>query len=194
MDAREPSSDRPAPTAPLPGLRLAGRPARRFIAVFALSAAVLLALYYAPSAPGSAPSRWLTGYLDGYASVAGFCLRLADRTVTVQGNDILGRHALTVAKTCDAMDVTILFVCAALAWPGPWRRRLAAAAAGAAALFVVNVVRICSLYYVGIYFPGSFGLVHLELWPMGVLAAGVLLFLVAARWMGRAEPERQAAA
>jgi len=171
----------------LPGLPLAGAPARRFVVVFVITAAALLGEYYFPHGPGAGGSSWLDAYLRAYARVVGACLHLADRAVTVNGAEIAGRYTLRIVSTCDAMDVTILFVSAVVAWPSPWRRRAAAAAIGVAALFALNVLRICSLYYVGIHFPSSFDTIHLQVWPLAVLVAAVAAFFWSSRWMSSAE-------
>ena len=124
----------------------------------------------------------LTGYLRAYAATAGAVLRWFDPSVIVHGQDIVGRYPLRIVRTCDAMDVQILFVCAVLAWPTGWRRKALVAAGGAVALFVVNVARICSLYYVGLWRPTWFDFVHLELWPAVIVIAAVVAFAAFAKW------------
>jgi exosortase/archaeosortase family protein len=174
--------------AALPGLGLAGRPARRFVIGFLASSAVLLSLYYFPYAEDGLVKRGIAGYLHAYAVISGAVLRLFERGVTVSGPDIIGRYSLRLVRTCDAMDVNILLVSAVLAWPGRWRRRLLAAAIGLACVLVVNVARICSLYYVGIFHPSSFTFVHIELWPIVMLAVAVGAFVLLVRWMQRESP------
>jgi exosortase/archaeosortase family protein len=75
------------------------------------------------------------------------------------------------------MDVTILLTSAILAWPSPWRRRIAASLASALALYVLNVVRICSLYFIGLHFPSFFEVAHLDVWPALILVLAVGAFL-----------------
>jgi exosortase/archaeosortase family protein len=169
----------------LPGLGLAGRPARRFVIGFLVSSAVLLSLYYFPYSDSGPVKRMIAGYLHLYAVVSGAVLRVFERGITVTGPDIIGRYSLRLVRTCDAMDVNILLVSAVLAWPGRWRRRLLAAAIGLACVLVVNVARICSLYYVGIFHPSSFTFVHIELWPIIMLAVAVGAFVILVRWMQR---------
>jgi len=172
----------------LAGVGLAGRAARRFVIGFLVTSGVLLALYYFPYAPGGAVERAIAGYLHAYAVVSGGVLRVFERGITVSGADIVGRYSLRLVRTCDAMDVNILLASAVLSWPGPWRRRLLAAACGVGVVLVVNVARICSLYYVGLHHPSSFAFVHIELWPIVMLAAAVGVFLALVRWMQREVP------
>jgi exosortase/archaeosortase family protein len=170
---------------PLLGIALAGRPARRFVLMFVVIAGLLLPAYYFPYSHGSSIERVFEAYLHGYAVVAGGLLRLFDRGVFVVGQDITGAFSLRLVKTCDAMDVTLLFVSAVVAWPGDRRRRLLAALAGAVLLFFVNTLRICALYLVGLHFPSSFELVHLEIAPIVLLAVAVGAFFLFSRWMAR---------
>ena len=174
--------DRAAPVDPASILGRAGRGSResvRFVAVFGVLAVTLLGLYYFPYPEGSAVRGWLDAYLRGYAAVSGSILRWFDPTLLVQGQSLTGRFSLRIVKTCDAMDVQILFVSAVAAWPGPWVRRLVVGALGAAVILVANIVRICSLYFVGLYLPDWFEFAHVELWPaiLLVLATGMFVAL-----------------
>src|SRR5579872_1426439 len=120
----------------------------RFAVVFAVVGGVLLTLYSFPYAEHGVREDWFARYLALYARLAGLVLRVFDSGVRVVGNDIVGRTSLTVAKNCDAMDVTLLFAAAVVAFPATWRRRLAGIAAGVAGITAVNVLRIASLYFV----------------------------------------------
>src|SRR5580692_2404666 len=131
-------------------LRHAGRGSResvRFVVVFGVLAVALLGFYYFPYPQGSTARSWLDAYLKGYAAISGSILKWFDPTLLVQGQSLTGRFSLRIVKTCDAMDVQILFVSAVIAWPGPWVRRLVVGALGAAVILVANIVRICSLYF-----------------------------------------------
>jgi exosortase/archaeosortase family protein len=120
---------------------------------------------------------------------------LFDPRVVVQGNVVTGRYALSIVKTCDAMEANLLFLAAVLAFPAApapvkrrWPRKLLAALAGIAAISALNVARICSLYAVGIYYPSAFELFHIEVWPLLLIGAAAALFAVAARWLSRPAP------
>jgi exosortase/archaeosortase family protein len=168
------------------------QPGRWFAVRFALLAATLLGLYYFPYPPGSAVKHWLDAYLAGYAATAGFVLRRFEPAVYVVGQDILGRYSLRIVKTCDAMDVKILLVSAIVAWPAPAVRRVAAALVAVLALFVVNVTRICTLYYVGLTWPAAFELLHLEIWPALILVVAVAAFVGYIAWTSRARRDELA--
>ncbi len=161
-----------------PGVRVAANASWRFFLVFGVTAAVLLASYYFPYRSGSTIRHVLDGYLRSYAAMAGSVLRIFEPSLVVSGQDIIGRYSIRIVKTCDGMDVNILLVSAIMAWPCAFRQRLVAAAFGLALLVVTNTARICTLYYVGVFSPGSFDFVHHELWPAAILVVAVAVFLV----------------
>ena len=141
---------------------------------------ILLGCYYFPYSETGPIRPWLDAFLQGYAASAGFVIRQFDPSVRVVDQDIIGRYSLRIVKTCDAMDVTILLTSAIVAWPGRWRDRGLGAAAAIAVLFAINVLRICSLYWIGIHFPSLFEVAHVDVWPAIVLVLSVAVFLAVA--------------
>ena len=159
--------------------------ARRYVLTFGITAGVLLAFYYFPYAPGSFVHAAIDAYLRGYTLAAGTVIHGFDATTHVQGHEILGRYSLRIVRTCDAMDVNILFVSAVSAWPAPWRRRVVAALLGMVLLFAVNVARICCLYLIGVHDPAYFDLAHHELLPAAILVVTVGAFITFTAWANR---------
>jgi exosortase/archaeosortase family protein len=83
------------------------------------------------------------------------------------------------------MEANMLFAAAVLALPAVWWRKAAALVAGLAALVAFNVVRLVSLYYVGVYLPAQFEVMHIDVWPVLMIAFTVLDFYVCTRWLDR---------
>jgi exosortase/archaeosortase family protein len=86
------------------------------------------------------------------------------------------------------MEAKILFVSAVAASPGPLSRRAAAAIGGLAVLFLTNVIRIASLYFIGVQSADAFEVAHREVWPLLLVGMAALEFLLWARWIGPASP------
>ncbi|HEY2903434.1 MAG TPA: archaeosortase/exosortase family protein [Polyangia bacterium] len=148
-------------------------------------AGALFALYAFPYQESGLSERWFQSYLQGYAHLAGRLLAVVDRQVTIDGNLIAGRYALRIVKTCDAMEANLLFLAAILAFPAPWRRKMVALVAGLIVLVLANVLRICSLYFVGVHAPGAFETVHVEIWPLLMIVVAGAQFAWWARWTRR---------
>ena len=79
---------------------------------------------------------------------------------------LFGTPALPVEATlaCSGADALALCLGAVLAYPVPWRARLAGAGGGAALILGLNTVRIGSLGRVAAS-PAWFNALHLYVWP-----------------------------
>ena len=163
---------------------MTSRPAR-FGLRFAAIAAVLFTIYAFPFELFGAKRDWLEAYLAAYARLAGGALGLVERGLVVDGTYIQGRFSMQIVRNCDAADVNILFVSALLAFPGPWKTKVPLLLGGIGALVAANVLRICSLYYVGVFAPARFKLIHEEVWPLALVLVTVATFLLCVRRLER---------
>lgn len=158
----------------------------RFVLIFGATALLLFSIYGFPYSDEGTARRWFDEYLRAYAHLVGAALRVFDRHVAVTDNVITGRFSLSIVKTCDAMEANLLFLAAIAAFPAPWWRRLIAGGTGLVLLIVVNVVRICSLYFVGVYAPSIFEVAHIDVWPVIIMLAAVGEFVGWTYWMSPA--------
>jgi exosortase/archaeosortase family protein len=155
----------------------------RFVVGATAIAGVLFGLYCFPYDRVGGSERWFTMYLEAYAHAVGSLLRLFEPNIVVSGATIQGRFAMSIVKSCDAMEANILFCAATLAFPGRLWRRAVATLVGLAALVAFNVVRLCCLYYVGENFRSAFDVAHMEVWPLLMVAFAVVDFVVCSRWL-----------
>ncbi len=155
----------------------------RFVVSFAAISAVFFCVYYFPYSESGLSETWSKAYLERYAGIVGFVLRVFEPGVVVSQNVISGRFSMSIVKSCDAMEANMLFCAATLALPGEAWRKAVAVAGGLAALVALNVVRLCSLYYVGVYLGRWFEVMHIDVWPMLMVVFATLDFLVCARWL-----------
>jgi exosortase/archaeosortase family protein len=158
----------------------------RFAVWFVVLAGIGLSTYFFPYEEAGIHARpvfeW---YLSLYAHVTGVVLHVFDGAVSVVGNTINGRFAMRIVQSCDAMEANILFCAAMLAFPAPWRLKAIALPIGLASLIACNIVRLCCLYYVGIYAPDRFDFAHYEAWPILMVGLATVDFLLCTRWMMR---------
>jgi exosortase/archaeosortase family protein len=154
----------------------------RFVLSFVVTAGILFSLYSFPYPEGSLGQRWSEGYLRAYSHLAGWVLAAFEPHVSVSGQNILGRYSLRIIRGCDAVDAQILLVAAVLAsHVYSWRWRVAGVVAGFAVITAANVLRICSLYYVGVLVPAYFDFCHHELWPLLLIALAAGAFVLWSR-------------
>jgi len=162
---------------------LGTRPGARFALKYALIAGVLFAIYAFPFDLFGAKQDWLAGYLAGYARLAGGVLGWFEPGIVVTGAHIDGRFPMEIVRNCDAIEINILFLSAVLAFPAPWRRRLIALCVGLFALVLLNVLRICALYFVGVHAPDRFAIAHEQIFPLVLVVAAALAFLACATYL-----------
>ena len=72
--------------------------------------------------------------------------------------------SVAIQNNCNAIYETALFIAAVLAYPATWPERAWGALLGFVALYLVNLVRVISLIYVGSYLRRYFDASHIYIW------------------------------
>ncbi len=140
-----------------------------------------------------APSEGFQTYLRAIAGASATVLRVLGDDASTVGTSILSpRYSLNIDRGCDAIQVSALFFFAVLVWPlsvSHWRRA-SGIAIGTLLLAMLNLVRIVSLYYIGIYLPGAFEAIHIDVWQPAFIVVTLLLWVIWVRWAAAAERDR----
>jgi exosortase/archaeosortase family protein len=143
------------------GLQLAApAPMVRFVLIFL----VLLGVLFTTELLQPVQQHVIVPFTSGLAHVCVWLMRLFDRSVVAQGD-------------------------AVLAFPAPWKHRLAGIGLGFVAIQALNLVRIISLYYLQRWNMAWFEWFHLYLWQALIILDALVFWLVWLRWLPR-EPER----
>lgn len=87
-----------------------------------------------------------------------------------------------IQNNCNAIYETALFISAVLAFPATWRERAWGALLGFVALYLVNLIRVLSLIYVGSHFRQYFQLSHIYVWQSLFIAFALGLWSF---WAGK---------
>jgi exosortase H (IPTLxxWG-CTERM-specific) len=90
--------------------------------------------------------------------------------------------SIVVRRGCDAVEPAALFVSAVLAFPAPWKKKAVGIVAGSLVLLAVNILRIVSLFWIGIVARPLFAKIHLEIWPLLFILAAFALCAAWIRW------------
>ena len=130
----------------------------------------------------------LGAYKSLIAGLSTLCLDGLGQDVVLRGNSIVGRHTFMVEEECLALHPTILFAAIVLAFPARILRRLIGVALGSLFLQSMNVVRVVSLYFVGVYFPDWLRFVHVEVWQFTFVILAFLTWLGWVRWALKTRP------
>ena len=121
----------------------------------------------------SAPMVTLT---QATAQVVTWMLALVGELVRIDGTVIYSpQFNMRIVSECTAITPIIVLAAATVAVPAPVGSKLKGIILGASVLHLVNLVRIISLYYVGVTWPDMVEFVHLVLWQavLVVLAVGL---------------------
>nr|WP_233573416.1 exosortase H [Acidovorax sp. 94] len=99
--------------------------------------------------------------------------------------------AVSIEAGCNGVEAAIILIAGMIAFPSSWKHKLAGIAIGIAAVQVVNLLRIISLYYLGKWNMTVFEFAHLYLWQ-ALIMLDVLDVLVVwmlwIRWIARQQP------
>ncbi len=117
------------------------------------------------------------------ARLSGIVLAFLGQDITVNGM-LISSPAFTVriVRGCDAVEPTILFACAVLAFPLPWITKIPGIVAGTLILTILNLVRIVSLFLIGVYAPSIFGVMHVDVWQGVFILLALMLWILWLLW------------
>lgn len=157
----------------------AKRPVLRFVAIFGLLMAVFYCVFYTPPAQAPGLDRVFEWHLTRYAEASGALLNVLGYGVTVTGTRIhAARFAVEVVRGCDGMEAMAMFVAAVLAFPARFKAKMWGIGIGVPALALLNLVRIVSLYVIGVHFHSIFETAHLGVWQTVFILATIVLWFV----------------
>ena len=111
-----------------------------------------------------------------------------DDQVTTSGRVL--RHtgnyfAVSIEAGCNGVEAAIVLIAAVIAFPARWLQKLAAIAIGFLAIQVMNILRIVSLFYLGMWNTEVFTWTHLYLWPVLIMLDVLVVFLLYLRVVNR---------
>ena len=148
---------------------------------FGIAALVQFLLLLAP------PVRpYINGFSAQLATVSAAVIHAFGGTC-IQHGDILttadNSFAMQILDGCNGVNVVILLWAAIVAFPASWRWRLIGLGAGLAAIQILNLGRLISLFYLGQYNRPLFDFAHLYLWETLIIIDAMVVFVI---WNKRA--------
>ncbi|MEZ4960462.1 MAG: exosortase H [Saprospiraceae bacterium] len=112
-----------------------------------------------------------------FASATSWLLNLFGQQTQASGMNISApAFSLSIKEGCDAIAPVMLVLTGILLFPAAWRQKLKGIAIGMLALFGLNLVRIASLYFVGVHAPDYFEFMHVEFWQVVFIGLAILYF------------------
>jgi len=122
----------------------------------------------------------------GFGHIVAGILNLFGEGAAIVGNTVqTERFGITVVTACTGLFLTGIFAAAVILFPTNWRAKTLGLGLGVGGIFLLNVIRLVSLYYIGVYLPTILETAHLLVWQSVLIAAAVILWLVWAGTWGR---------
>jgi len=156
----------------------------RFIALFI----ACLAILFTTELLQPVQDAVIVPFTTGLAHVSVRLMRLFDISVVAQGDAIvnaLSGGGIKIVAGCNGVEAVLILVSAVLAFPAPWRHKLAGIVLGFVAIQALNLVRIISLYYLQRWNTVWFEWFHLYLWQALIILDALVFWLVWLRWLPR---------
>lgn len=133
----------------------------------------------------------IRSYLALIARAVGGILDLFGYEATVTETVVYTpRFSLEIVRGCDAIEPTAIYLAAVLASPvGVWAK-LPGILIGTAVLLLINLIRIVSLFFVGVYYPSAFRMLHEEVWQAAFIVLAIAFWAAWVQWATRKGRQR----
>ena len=163
------------------------RPEARFLILFL----AILGASFTVVAIRQVDEAVITPYTTLIARMSGFVLRLLGENATVNGCVVSSpRFAVTIFNGCNGLITSLILISGVLAFPARWSAKAIGVFGGLIAIQVINLVRIVSLFYIGVFFPEHFNDAHIFVWQSLVILAGISLWIVWAQLFAQPRGEK----
>lgn len=135
---------------------------------------------------------WVEPLTAGLARVSAFLIELFGRDLAVNGIVMVDQatgFAIQIVAGCNGVEAMILLAAAIVAFPAPWRYRLMGLAVGLVSVQALNLVRIVSLFYLGIWHRPWFDWAHLYIWQALIMLDTLLVWMLWIRYIPQKNSE-----
>jgi exosortase H (IPTLxxWG-CTERM-specific) len=156
----------------------------RFILIFLASLLILFTLELVQPVQ----AHVVLPFTSAVAHVSVWVMQLFDHGVVARQNQILNGATgggIEIVAGCNGVEAVLILVSAVLAFPAPWKHKLAGMVLGFLAIQALNLVRIITLFYLHEHSPVWFEWFHLYLWQALIILDALVFWLIWLRWLPR---------
>lgn len=144
---------------------------------FVLALALCMILFFIVSSTEVFENTINLPIVLGYAWGGNAILNLFGMGTIADGTHIIGDlFRMNIAKGCDAVSPTVLFMAAVAVYPTAFSNKWKYLLIAPFAFALLNLVRIVNLYLLGAYVPSFFDFAHYEFWQ------GVFIIITILAW------------
>jgi exosortase H (IPTLxxWG-CTERM-specific) len=161
----------------------------RFFVLFIALLAVLFGLELTPWGQAYVVVAWTREL----AAISASIVTLFDPDVIASGKvlrSVTSGFAVSIEAGCNGVEATLVLFAAMIAFPAPWRNKLAGIVIGTLAVQLLNIVRIISLFYLGQWNFDAFEWAHLYVWQALIMLDVLVVWLIWVRRVPRSDETR----
>tara|TARA_R110002049_G_scaffold17654_10_gene68279 strand:+ start:1079 stop:1597 length:519 start_codon:yes stop_codon:yes gene_type:complete len=156
----------------------------RFFAVFMV---LLVAMFVAELTP-PVQKAVVVPWTSTLAAISAWLVSLFDPQVISYGKIL--QHAgtgvgVSIEAGCNGIEACIILTAGVLAYPAPWRMKIAGILIGFVAIQAVNVLRVITLFYLADWNQEWFEFAHLYLWQVLIMIDVLVVWLLWIRYVAR---------
>ncbi len=121
-----------------------------------------------------------------YAKVSGEILNLMGAGVAVTGDIIASSYfSIGIKNGCDGIEGLAIYWCALAIYPATLKYKITGFLWGTLFLVVLNIIRIISLYEIGVHVPSIFDVMHESIWQILFILLTLVGLFVWVDWLHR---------
>lgn len=157
----------------------------RKVTIFILSFITLVSLFYIFSGLGyfDKTTFWLANL--GVKS-SELILKNQVEGINFEGNTITLKHfRVNVNAGCDGLEIIVLFIIAVITFPVAFIKKIPAIILGSILLFLINLLRILALFYIGYNYNDKLDLFHNDIFPLIIIIFEFLLWVFWIKWASK---------
>jgi exosortase H (IPTLxxWG-CTERM-specific) len=142
-------------------------------------------LYYIPALQ----SKVFSHLVNLYADISSKVLNLFGYRVSVTGDSIYSaQFSISIKKGCDALEPMALITAGIIAFPSPVKFKMRGLLIGLSFLFLLNIIRIVTLFQVGVYNQNLFETMHIDIWQIIFILSGIVYWFA---WVKKAVKKKK---
>lgn len=151
--------------------------------IFSITFALLIVLFYIGINTMYFKSIIHPALNNWYASIGSTIINWFGFNTTVKHSLINSTFfSVDIERGCDALEPIGFFIAAVLAYPVSCSKKWLALFFGPILLAILNIGRIVTLYFTGIYFKSVFDIIHIDVWQVVFILLTVGLCLIWIKW------------
>ncbi|MFK7907851.1 MAG: hypothetical protein AB8B69_22155 [Chitinophagales bacterium] len=172
--------------------RKGNKKGRSSILFFIIGFVVIMALFYTFFNTDFFKDNILAFVANANASISSIILNLFGQGTTASGSSVTSSvFSIKVETGCDGIEPIALFATAVMVFPVAMSYKLPGVLMGSIFLALMNLIRVISLFLVGVYIPSIFDFMHVEVWQVIFILLAIVTWLAWIQWVMRKQANAQ---